>query len=76
MKHNKFTFLNNRMKKLLPFITFTFLTAFSVTSSLPVIAGGCSRHSNKVSEIKCDKDDKECQTKNVEKFDLNQAINS
>ena len=64
------------MKKLLPFITFTFLTAFSVTSRLPLMAGGCSSHSNKASEIKCDKDDKECQTKNVEKFDLKQAINS
>ena len=52
------------------------MTAFSVTSSLPVIAGGCSRHSNKASEIKCDKDDKECQTKNAEKFDLKQATKS
>ena len=64
------------MKKLLPFITFTCLTAFSVTSDLPLIAGGCSSHSNKASEIKCDKDDKECQTKNAEKFDLKQAIKS
>ena len=64
------------MKKLLPFITFTCLTAFSVTSGLPVIAGGCSSPSNKASEIKCDKDDKECQTKNAEKFDLKQAIKS
>ena len=64
------------MKRLLPFITFSCLTAFSVTSSLPVMAGGCSSHSNKASEIKCDKDDKECQTKNTENFDLNQAINS
>ena len=58
------------MKKLLPFITFTCLTAFSVTSALPLMAGGCSSHSNKASEIKCEKDDKECQTKNAEKFDL------
>ena len=64
------------MKKLLPLITFTCLTAFSVTSVLPVMAGGCSSPSNKASETKCDKDDKECQTKNVEKFDLKQAINS
>ena len=64
------------MKNLLPFITFTCLTAFSITSDLPVIAGGCSSHRNKTSEIKCDKDDKECQTKNAEKFDLNQAIKS
>ena len=64
------------MKKLLPFITFTCLTAFSVTSGLPVMAGGCSSSRNKVSEIKCDKDDKECQAKNAEKFDLKQAIKS
>ena len=64
------------MKKLLPFITFTCLTAFSVTSGLPVTAGGCSSRSNKTSEIKCDKDDKECQTRNDEKFDINQAIKS
>ena len=76
MKHNKFTLLNRSMKKLLPFITFTCLTAFSVTSVLPVMAGGCSSLSNKASEIKCDKDDKECQTKNAEKFDLKQAIKS
>ena len=64
------------MKNLLPLITFTCLTAFSVTSGLPVMAGGCSSYSNKASETACDKDDKECQTKNVEKFDFKQAINS
>ena len=64
------------MKKLLPFIAFACLTAFSVTSGLPVMAGGCSSRSNKASEIKCDKDDKECQKKNAEKFDLKQAIKS
>ena len=64
------------MKNLLPFIILTCLSAFLGTSGLPVIAGGCSSHSNKASEIKCDKDDKECQLKNTEKFDLKQAINS
>ena len=64
------------MKKLLPFTIFTFLTAFSVTSQLPVMAGGCSSSSNKASEIKCDKDDKECQTKNAKEFDLKKAIKS
>ena len=64
------------MKNLLPLITFTCLTAFSVTSGLPVMAGGCSSRSNKTSEIKCDNDDKECQTKNTEKFDLKEAIKS
>ena len=52
------------------------MTAFSVTSFLPVMAGGCSSRSDKASEIKCDKDDKECQTKNAEKFDLKQAVKS
>ena len=64
------------MKKLLPFITFSCLTAFSLSSVLPVMAGGCSSRNNKASEIKCDKDDKECQKKNAENFDLNQSINS
>ena len=64
------------MKNLLPFITFACLTIFSVTSSLPVMAGGCSSHNNKASDVKCDKDDKECQTKNAEEFDLKQAIKS
>ena len=64
------------MKKLLPFITFTCMTAFSVTSVLPVMAGACRSHSNKASELKCDKDDKECKTKNAEKFDLKQASKS
>ena len=64
------------MKKLLPIITFTCLTAFSLTSGLPVMAGGCNGYSNKASEIKCDKDDTECQTKNAEKLDLKKAIKS
>ena len=62
------------MKKLLPYITFACLTAFSVTSGLPLMAGGCSSHNNKATEIKCEKDDKECQTVNAEKFDPKQAI--
>ena len=64
------------MKNLLPFISFACLTAFSATSGLPIMAGGCSSHRNKATEIKCDKDDKECQIMNTEKFDLNQAIES
>ena len=64
------------MKKLLPFIAFSYLTAFSATSSLPLMAGGCSSHRNKATEIKCEKDDKECQVKNTEKFDLSEAIKS
>ncbi len=64
------------MKKLLPFITFTCMAAFSATNSLPVMAGGCSSHRNKATEINCVKEDKECQEKNTQKFDLNEAIKS
>ena len=64
------------MKKLLPFISFACLTAFSATSGLPIMAGGCSSHKNKVTEINCDKDDKECQAKNTEKFNLSESIKS
>ena len=64
------------MKKLLPFITFACLTAYTATVGSPVIAGGCSGNRNKATELKCDKDDKECQAKNIKKFDLNEAIKS
>ncbi len=64
------------MKKLLPFITFACITAISATSGLPVMAGGCSSHRKNATEIKCEKDDKECQVKNTEKFDLSEAIKS
>ena len=64
------------MKKFLPFITFACLTAFSATNGLSVMAGGCSIHRNKATEIKCDRDDNECQIKNTEKFDLNEEIKS
>ena len=76
MKHNKFTLLNNEMKKLLSLLTFACLTAFSATGGLPVMAGGCSSHRNKATEIKCDKEDKECQAKNTKKFDLNEEFKS
>ena len=71
-----FTFINNNMKNLLALITFAGLTAFTATSGSAVMAGGCSSHRNKATEIKCDKDDKECQAKNTEKFDLNESIES
>ena len=64
------------MKKLLPFFTFVCLSALSITSSLPVMAGGCSSNRSKSNEIKCGKDDTECKSKNTEKFDFNKAINS
>ena len=64
------------MRKLLPFITFTCLTSFSIASNLPVMAGNCSSHRNKVTEIKCGKDDTECQAENTDKFDPKESIKS
>ena len=64
------------MRKLLPFITFACLASFSAISDLPLMAGGCSSHRNKTTEINCDKEDKECKTKNTKKFDLSEAIKS
>ncbi len=76
MKHNKFTYLNNRMKKLFPFITFACLTSFAATSGLPVFAGLCNDHWKKTSEIKCDKDDTECQRQKSDKLNLKETVRS
>ena len=35
------------MKRLFPYIAFACLTGFTVTTGLPVMAGGCSSHMNK-----------------------------
>jgi len=64
------------MKRLFPYIAFACLTGFTVTTGLPVIAGGCSNHMNKKAEIKCAEDDTECQTKKAEKFDLKDSLKS
>ena len=64
------------MKRLLPYISFASLIVISVTSNLPVTAGGCSSNSNKATQIICDKDDTECQTKKTKKFELREAIKS
>ena len=61
------------MKRLFPYISLACLTVFAASSSLPVIAGGCSSHRNKVNEIRCDKDDTDCQIKKTEEFDLNSS---
>ena len=45
------------MKRLFPYIAFAFLTGFTATTGLPVIAGGCSSQMNKKAEIKCAEDD-------------------
>ena len=64
------------MKKLFPFMAFACLTGFTVTTGLPVLAGGCSSHINKKAEIKCSEEDIECQTEKAEKFETNKTVRS
>ena len=64
------------MKRLFPYITFACLTVFAATSGLPVMAGGCSNHRNKSSEIKCDKNDTECQKQKAEKLNSKETAQS
>ncbi len=64
------------MKKIAPYIAFACLTAFTATSGLPVMAGGCSSHRNKRAEVNCPKDDTDCQTKKTKKFDQKETIKS
>ena len=64
------------MKRLIPYIAFICLTGFTVTSGLPVIAGGCSTNMNKKAEIKCADDETECKSEKAEKFDLNKTVRS
>ena len=64
------------MKRLIPYIAFACLTGFTATTGLPVIAGGCTSHMNKTTEIKCAEDDIECKTEKTGKFGLNKAVRS
>ena len=64
------------MKKILQIIMFACLTFLSAANGLSVMAGGCSSHRSKATDIKCDLDDNECYKKNNEKFDLNEEIKS
>ncbi len=64
------------MKRLFPYIAFAFLTSFTATTGLPVIAGGCSSQMNKKAEIKCAEDDADCQNEKAEKFDLRDSLKS
>ena len=59
-----------------PFIFFAWLTGFTASSALPVLAGGCINHMNKTAKIKCAPEDTECQTKKTEKFDLEESVKS
>ena len=64
------------MKKILPYITFAFLTGSIASTGMPLIAGGCSSHMNKQAEIKCSEDDTECLNEKAEKFELNKSVKS
>ena len=70
-----FTLCNNKLKSFIPCIAFACLTSFTFTSSLPVMASGCSSHMNKKAEIKCAEDDTECQAEKAENFKLNETVN-
>ena len=64
------------MKRLIPYIAFACLTGFTASSSLPIMADGCSSKMNKKAEIKCPDDDTECLIEKVEKFELNKTLRS
>ena len=64
------------MKRLIPYIAFAFLTGYTATTGLPVLAGGCNSNINKSAENKCSEDDIECQTEKAEKYGLNKTISS
>ena len=64
------------MKRLIPYIAFTCLAAFTTTSGIPVIAGGCNSHKNKTAKIECAEEDMACQTERAEKFDIKDSVKS
>tara|TARA_B100000886_G_scaffold329418_1_gene278756 strand:- start:284 stop:478 length:195 start_codon:yes stop_codon:yes gene_type:complete len=64
------------MKRFFPYIAFACLTGFTAITGLPVMAGGCSSHMNKKTEIKCAIDDTECQIEKAEEFDLKESLKS
>ena len=64
------------MKRLIPYIAFAFLTGFTATSSLPIMASSCSSHKNKTAEINCVEEDIECQSEKTKKYGLNKTVSS
>jgi len=64
------------MKKLFPYIAFACLAGFTATTTLPVMAGGCSSQMNKKAEIKCAEDDTECQIERAEQFGSRDSLKS
>ena len=59
------------MKKIIPYLAFLYLTGFTATSGLPVMAGGCSSQMDKKADINCKEDDIECQINKTKDFKLN-----
>lgn len=64
------------MRKIIPYLSFICLTGFTSSIGLPVISGGCNSQMNKKAEIKCPKNDTECQIDKTEKFELNKTVKS
>ena len=64
------------MKRIIYYITFAYLTGFTATSGIAVIAGGCSSHMNKKAVIKCVEKDTDCVTEKSEKYELNKTVRS
>ena len=64
------------MSRIIPYIALLYLTGFTATSGLPVMAGSCNNNINKKAEIECTEDDTDCQTEKAEKFKLNKTIRS
>ena len=64
------------MLRLIPYIAFACLTGFTVTTHLPLMAGGCSSNMNKTAKIKCAEDDTKCQSEKLQKLGLNESIKS
>ena len=64
------------MKKVFLYIASTLLTGFTLTSAMPIIAGGCNSHIQKNTKIECIKDDKECQANKAEKYEFDKTLRS
>ena len=55
------------MKKLFSPISVLCVLTLSISSNIPLQAGGCSSHKNKKAEIECKVNDQECIQKKAEK---------
>ena len=64
------------MKKIIPNIVILGFTFITVNSGVPLIAGGCSSHTNKNAKIECAEEDSECKKNNAEKYVLEKTLRS